>query len=170
MARKVVLTSDLSGESPARTFEFSFDGVDFEIDMTEDEGKQYVEAFTEAALDYLRVMRERPDLHRLRLWAEMQEATDPEVHDILEQSRRPLVEVMVRLFHREGGALVMAVLRGFSGVASEMIHPAVVEQVVRSVIRATVELNVAMDAGQSTALIGVDPPVAVEDMPGAAPY
>ena len=41
MARKVVLTSDLSGESPARTYPFSFDGIDFEIDLTDSEAKQF---------------------------------------------------------------------------------------------------------------------------------
>lgn len=41
MARQVVLTSDLSGEAGARTVEFSFDGVSFEIDLTEQEVQQF---------------------------------------------------------------------------------------------------------------------------------
>ena len=41
MARRVVLTSDLSGEPGARTVEFSFDGVNFELDLTEDEVQQF---------------------------------------------------------------------------------------------------------------------------------
>lgn len=41
MARKVVLTSDMSGDTGVRTIEFSFDGVGYEIDLTEAEAKQF---------------------------------------------------------------------------------------------------------------------------------
>lgn len=53
MAKTVVLTSDLSGDTPARTYTFAWDGIGFEIDLTADEARQ----FGEALMPYLEKAR-----------------------------------------------------------------------------------------------------------------
>lgn len=51
--RKVVLTSDISGDTPARTYTFAWEGVEYEIDLTEGEAQ----AFRETLLPYFDVAR-----------------------------------------------------------------------------------------------------------------
>lgn len=53
MAKTVVLTSDMSGDTPARTYTFAWDGIGFEIDLTPDEAR----VFSEALLPYLEKAR-----------------------------------------------------------------------------------------------------------------
>jgi len=53
MARKVVLTSDLSGDTPASTHTFALDGVGYEIDLTDGEAQM----LREALLPYFDVAR-----------------------------------------------------------------------------------------------------------------
>ena len=46
MARKVVLTSDISGGSPARTYTFAWEGVGYEVDLTDTEAQAFRDALT----------------------------------------------------------------------------------------------------------------------------
>lgn len=53
MARKIVLTSDLTGDTPAKMHTFSLDGVNFEVDLTDAEAA----TLRETLLPYIDVAR-----------------------------------------------------------------------------------------------------------------
>lgn len=65
MARKVVLTSDLSGDTPASTHTFALNGVGYEIDLTDGEAQ----VLREVLLPYFEASLVGYTAAQVRAWA-----------------------------------------------------------------------------------------------------
>lgn len=103
MAKKVTveLIDDISGQSGATTTRFALDGIDYEIDLVDDQ------ALRDVLAPYITKSRAtngggkraagkkpvRPDLHRVRLWARQHG------HEIPKRGRLP--EALLRAYDKQ---------------------------------------------------------------------